>query len=161
MIQTELIGDNKNLIFIPGNTPSLKNSKVKTARGIFSSATVKKYLRNLGIQNYSPSKQQVIGYVNRPNEFEKLRSQFEKLLEGKKPPYKIGFHFVRDSKRSCDFNNINQIIADLMTAHKIIPDDNMNMFLPFPLEINGKAYSIDKQNPGVYITIFNNDSKIT
>ena len=52
MTQTELIG-NENLIFIPGNTPSLKNSKVKTARGIFSSTTVKKYLRNLGIQNYS------------------------------------------------------------------------------------------------------------
>ena len=28
------------MIFIPGNVPSLKNSKVKTSRGIFSSPTV-------------------------------------------------------------------------------------------------------------------------
>lgn len=141
------------MIFIKGNAPSLKNSKVKTARGIFSSKTVKKYISSLGIQSYSPSRQEVKGYVNRPNEFEKLRPEFEALLKDKNPPYKVGFHFIRSSKRSCDFNNVNQIIADLMTAHNIIPDDNMDIFLPFPLEIDGKFYSVDKENPGVYVTI--------
>lgn len=141
------------LIFIPYNVPSLKNSKIKTSSGIFASKTVKKYLRLLGIQSYSASRQEVKGYVNRPNEFEKLRSEFERLLENKLPPYEIGFHFVRDSKRNCDFNNVNQIIADLMTAHKIIPDDNMNFFLPYPLKIDGNAYTINKDKPGVYIKI--------
>jgi len=142
-----------NLIWIPGNCPSLKNSKIKTSRGIFSSKTVKKYLSLLGIQNYSVSKKQVIGYKTKPNLFAELIPEFQKVLDGKRPPFKIGFHFVRNSKRSFDFNNANQIIADLMTAHNIIEDDNMDYFLPYPLEIDGKYYSIDKEKPGVFIRI--------
>lgn len=144
---------NEDLIWIPFNVPSLKNSKVKTSKGIFSSITVVKYLRSLGIQSYSASRKQVKGYVNKPNLFELLRSDFEQKLKNKEPPYDIGFHFVRKDKRACDFNNINQIIADLMTAHNIIEDDNMNYFLPYPLKINGKAYTVDKDNPGVWIKI--------
>ena len=143
----------EDLIFIPYNVPSLKNSKVKTSRGIFASATVTKYLRLLGIQQYSSSKKIVKGYVTRPNEFEKLRPQFEKLMKGKKEPFDIGFHFVRDSKRDFDFNNATQIIQDLMVAHDIIEDDNMRYFLPYPLKINNKAYTVDKENCGVYIKI--------
>ncbi len=33
-----------NIIFIPGNIPSLKNSKIATSKGVFSSKTVKKFL---------------------------------------------------------------------------------------------------------------------
>ena len=51
------------LLFIKGNVPSLKNSKIKTSRGIFSSKTVKRYLNSLGIQSYSPSKKIVKGYL--------------------------------------------------------------------------------------------------
>ena len=91
------------LIWVPYNTPALKNSKVKTSRGIFSSPTVKKYLRKLGIQSYSSGKKTVLGYVTRPNEFEKLRQHFEKSLLNKGFPVLICFHFVRDSKRLFDF----------------------------------------------------------
>lgn len=142
-----------NLIFIPNNVPSLKNSKIKTSRGIFSSKTVKKYLSKLGIQSYSVSKKTVLGFVRRPNEFELLKPEFKTCLEGKLPPFEVGLHFVRDSKRAFDFNNASQIIADLMVAHGIIEDDNMNYFLPYPLKINNNAYTIDKENPGVYVSI--------
>ena len=142
-----------DLIFIPYNTPSLKNSKVKTSRGIFASPTVKKYLGLLGIQSYSVRKKEVLGYKKRPNEIELLREKFSLALEGKIPPFDIGLHFVRDSKRSFDFNNASQIVADLLVAHDIIEDDNMNYFLPYPLKIGGNAYTVDKDNPGVYIKI--------
>ena len=140
-------------LFIKGNVPSLKNSKIKTSKGIFSSKTVKKYLNSLGIQSYSCSKKIVKGYITRPNEFEKTFEYFKKNLENK--PYEIGFHFIRKSKHSFDFNNANQIIADLMTAHNIIEDDNMDNFLPYPLKINNVAYSYNKDNPGVLIKILN------
>jgi len=152
MIEILNINDEEYL-FIKGNCPSLKNSKVKTSRGIFSSKTVNKYLRALGIQRYSTSKKIVTGYVTKPNEFLKTIEYFKKYLKNK--PYKIGFHFVRKDKRCFDFNNANQIIADLMTAHDIIDDDDMNNFLPFPLEMNGQFHSINKKNPGVYIKILN------
>lgn len=145
--------NHQNLIWIPFNVPSLKNSKVKTSRGIFPSKTVKQYLIDLGIQRYSASRKEVVGYVKKPNLFESLRPLFEKNLEGKKPPFEIGFHFVRKSKRQFDFNNASQIIADLMTAHNIIEDDNMDYFIPYALKINNQFYTVDKENPGVYIEI--------
>jgi len=141
------------LIFIPGNCPSLKNSKIKTSRGIFPSKTVKSYLTDLGIQKYSASRKEVVGYARKPNKFEELREVFNKALEGKEPPIEIGFHFVRKTKHKFDFNNANQIIADLLTAHGIIEDDNMDWFIPQAYKKDGKYYSYNKETPGVYIKI--------
>ena len=141
------------LIFIPGNCPSLKNSKIKTSRGIFPSKTVKSYLTDLGIQRYSASRKEVVGYARKSNKFEELRERFNKALEGKEPPVEIGFHFVRKTKHKFDFNNANQIIADLLTAHGIIEDDNMDYFIPYAFKMNDKFYTIDKENPGVYLQI--------
>ena len=77
MVQViELNGE--EYLFIQNNVPSLKNSKIKTSRGIFSSKTVGKYLRSLGIQSYSSSKKLVKGYVTRENEFLKTKDYFQK-----------------------------------------------------------------------------------
>ena len=134
-------------IFIPGNVPSLKNSKIKTSRGIFPSKTVKNYLNSLGIQSYSASKKEVKGYKTRPNLFLELF----KDVKIEKYPIIISFHFVRDSKRGFDFNNANQIILDLLTAHGIIKDDNMDYIIPECMWIDNKQYSYNKEKPGVYV----------
>jgi galactose-1-phosphate uridylyltransferase len=77
-------------------------------------------------------------------------------MKSDKPyPLSIGFHFVRGSKHKFDFHNAVQIIADLLVAHDFIEDDNMDCLIPYPLEINGKYYTYDSKNPGVYISIFN------
>lgn len=158
------ITSNGKLIFIPYNSPSLKNSKIKTSRGIFSSKTVKKYLSKLGIQSYSSSKKIVKGYVNRPNLFEELRQDFKEAIGKKEFPILICFHFVRDSKRAFDFGNASEIIFDLLTAHDIIPDDNINFTIPSVMTIDGilpteenmhnlEWYSVDKENSGTWIKI--------
>ena len=54
-------------IFIAGNTPSSKNSRVNTSRGSFASKTVTKYLRSLGIKSYSSSKRTVEDYKTKEN----------------------------------------------------------------------------------------------
>lgn len=155
------------MIWIPGNTPSLKNSKVKTKRGIFSSPTVNRYIRKLGIQSFSSSRKTVKGYVDktRPNQIEALRAEFEKMKIGKTDPIFIGYHQVRSSKRLFDFSNSVEILQDLFTAHDFIEDDNVKYVFPIPMTIDGelpsvdnirkhKWYSIDKDNPGVFIKIF-------
>lgn len=142
-----------NLIFIPGNIPSSKNSRINTKNGSFASKTVKKYLTSLGIQSYSSSKKIVKGYVNKPNLIEELKPQFEQLIKDKELPLEIGFHFVRDSKRKFDFHNIVQVILDLLTASDIIIDDNMDCVIPYALKLDNKFYSYDKENSGVWITI--------
>lgn len=150
MVDNIIIND-EHYLFIKGNVPSLKNSKIKTSRGIFSSKTVNNYIRSFGIQSYSASRKQVKGYVTKKNEFLTIKPYFEKYVRDY--PIKVGFHFVRKSKHKYDFNNANQIIADLLTAHDIIEDDDTTQFLPFPLEIDGRYDSYSKENPGVFIKI--------
>jgi len=155
------------MIFIPGNVPSLKNSKVKSRRGIFASPTVSKYLRSLGIQKISSRKKIVKGYVskNRPNQIEAFREDIEQMKVGKENPLFLGFHQVRNSKRKFDFSNSVEIIQDLFVAHDFIEDDNIEYLFPIPMTIDGRLpttsnlrkeqwYSIDKENPGVYLKIF-------
>ena len=140
------------MIFIKGNVPSSKNSKVKTSRGIFHSKTVKKYLRYLGIMKYSTSKKEVINYKTISNNFpyEELKKEFE----NKEYPIKVGFHFVRGTKHKFDFHNAVQIIADLMVAYDIIEDDNMDCFIPIAFKKNNNYYTYDSDNPGVYIKVY-------
>jgi hypothetical protein len=155
------------MIFIPGNVPSLKNSKVKTSRGIFPSKTVTKYIRSLNIQAFSSSKRIVKGYADpsRPNYIEGQRAKFKAMMKGKGEPIFIGYHHVRNSKRLFDFSNSVEIVQDLLTAHKFIEDDNVQYVFPIPMTIKGELptssnirtkdwYSIDKENPGVYLKIF-------
>ena len=156
-----------DMIFIPGNIPSLKNSKVKTSTGIFHSPTVSKFIRSLGIQHFNSRKKTVKGYVdpNRPNKFEALRNQFMSMRMGKDDPLIIGYHQVRNSKRLFDFGNSVELLQDLMTSHNFIEDDNVSYVFPVPMSICGKLitesdarkyplYSVDKENPGVWIKIF-------
>lgn len=155
------------MIFIPGNVPSLKNSKVKAKGGIFASPAVNKYLRALGIQSFSSRHKTVKGYVdkNRPNKMEQFRERINKMKVGKDNPLFIGFHHVRDSKRKFDFSNSVELIQDLFVAHDFIEDDNIDYLFPIPMTIDGRLpttsnlreenwYTVDKENPGVYIKIF-------
>jgi len=137
------------MIFIPGNTPSLKNSRVN---GKFRPKTMTKYLRSLNIQDYSVSQRTVKGYVSKdkPNLFRQyIGSYFDDI----KYPAILGFHFVRDSRRSCDFQNLVHAPLDLLTAHQYIEDDSMKYIFPVPFKINGRLYTIDKENPGTWIKL--------
>ena len=155
------------MVFIPGNVPSLKNSKVKTSRGIFHSPTVSKFIRSLGIQHFNSRKKEVKGYVDplRPNQIEALRDSFKAMKAGKNDPIIIGYHQIRNSKRLFDFSNSVELIQDLLTAHDFIEDDNVKYVFPVPMSIDGKLitesdprafplYSVDKNNPGVWIKFF-------
>lgn len=155
------------MIWIAGSVPSLKNSKVKTQRGIFSSPTVNKYLRSIGIQSFSSKHKTVKGYVDktRPNQIELIREQFEQMKVGKENPIFIGYHQVRKTKALFDFSNSVEIIQDLLTAHDLIEDDNVQFVFPIPMSIDGelptlqnlrttKWYTVDKESPGVFIKIF-------
>lgn len=133
---------------ISGNVPSLKNSKVATERGVFHSKTVKKYLQEKGIQDYSASRKEVKEYKTRENIFKKeLKGLKEELLKHEKP-YKIEFYFIRDSRRKFDYINAVQLPLDLLTAHEIIDDDNCDEVIPV-----FKGYTVDKNNAGVIITL--------
>jgi len=139
-------------VFIPGNVPSSKNSKIKTANGVFPSKTVKRYLQSLGIQKYS-TRNGVTGYKRRPNLFLRYAHPLQADLAEAVKPVRLGFYFVRDSRRKFDFHNACQIVCDLLTAHGIIEDDNCDVMVPEAIFIDGSCYRVDKNNPGVWLRI--------
>ena len=138
-------------VFVPFNTPSLKNSKVYTAKGVFPSPSVKKYLQKIGVKKYSVHKGTFENYKTRPNLFEKAVGPMKGFLPTRKTPYEISLFFIRNSKRKFDWINAAQIICDLLTAHGVIQDDNMDYLIPMPIQVAGSWYTVDTERPGCII----------
>lgn len=126
----------------------MKNSKVATSKGVFCSKTVKKYLQEKGIADYSASKKTVKDYKTKDNVFRQEIKGLKEELEKCEKPYKIELYFIRDSRRRFDFINAAQLPLDLLTAHGIIEDDNMDEIKPVFL-----GYEVNKQKAGVIISI--------
>lgn len=117
-------------IFIPFNTPSSKNSKRWTGKMLINSKQV---------MNYKKATQKS-WISNKPI--------FLEMIKNKTKPLKIGFYFIRNSKRKFDFVNVAQLPLDLMQEYKWIDDDCMIEIVPFFL-----GYHVDKENAGVEITV--------
>lgn len=142
-------------IFVPFNTPSLKNSKIYTKRGVFPSPAVKKYLQKIGVKKYSVHKGTFENYKTRQNLFERAAAPMKEILNKREAawdvPNVIGLFFIRNSKRKFDWINAAQIICDLLTAHGVIKDDNMDYLIPIPIQVAGSWYTVDKDRPGCII----------
>lgn len=127
----------KEKIWFSGSVPSSKNSRI----------TVRATGRSF------PSKRTAQYIKNGKKEWIENKEKFLKMLEGKEQPYLVEFHFVRETKHRWDFHNMVQVLCDLMTEHGYLEDDNTNIMFPIPLEVEGKLFSHDKDNPGVWISI--------
>tara|TARA_R110000744_G_scaffold18096_2_gene48728 strand:+ start:3305 stop:3673 length:369 start_codon:yes stop_codon:yes gene_type:complete len=119
-----------NSIFIPGNTPSSKNSQQWTGRYLVKSKTTQRYVKD-SKWHYATNKK-----------------EFKKMLKGKKKPYNIEFTFYRKTKRKFDYINAAQIVQDLMVKHGWIDDDNCTEMKPY-----FGNYVHQKDNPGVFIKV--------
>lgn len=118
------------MIFITGNVPSSKNSKQWTGKMLINSKTVRNYIKE--------HEQEWILY----------RSSFLKLIKSKPKPYRVGFYFIRNTKRKFDYLNAAQLPCDLMVKYGWIDDDNCTEIIPVFL-----GYEVDKNNPGVRIEV--------
>lgn len=140
-------------VFIPGNTPSSKNSRKLFIRngkpGSTMSRASKNYLRGLGIQKMK--KQEMVGYKTRPNLFLDIISEMRFDLSCAHPPYLIGYWFVRKNRSKFDLHNMIQIVADMLVAARVIPDDDANNLVLFPVTRCGETFEINKEHPGVWL----------
>ena len=142
--------------FINGNIPALKNGKIWSGKFLVKSKRVTTFLKLHNIKTYHTREKTVEYYKNPiPNitNITYIGFLIKNELLKKEKPYKLGFHFVRESHHQFDFGNAVELISDLFTALDVWEDDNMDIFLPFPLERNGSWYSYSKSDPGVYIKI--------
>jgi hypothetical protein len=119
-----------NEIFIPGNVPSSKNSRVWTGKFFIASKAVDKWRKET-----SPY-------------WKKHKQEFLDKLEGLEKPYKLKLRFVRGTKHLFDYLNPAQTIQDEMVKHGWLEDDNASIVIPV-----FEPYLYDKNNPGVYVDI--------
>lgn len=141
------------MIFLNHNVPALKNGKVWTGKFLVSSAGVKKYLKVHGIKKYSSRDKTIEYYKNSKSEFKEVVDQLRIEFKDLQPPYKLAFHFVRESKHKFDFGNAYELLADIFTSMNLWEDDNMDIFHPSILYIEGRGYTYNKETPGVFIKI--------
>ena len=118
------------MIYLKGNVPSSKNSKQWTGKKLIPSKTVENYLEQYEIQ------------------YKLYANKFKELIKNKKPPYYIGFYFIRNSKRKFDYNNLTQLPQDLMVKYKWLEDDNADYIVPI-----GLGYTVNKAKAGLIITV--------
>ena len=117
-------------IFISGNVPSSKNSRINTKNGSFFSTIVQRYIKATAEQ------------------WMENRLLFLEMIQGLGKPYFIHLTFLRDSKRKFDYGNAHHILFDLMKEWGYIVDDNADEVVP----VYGK-YEYNKKNPGVIIRV--------
>lgn len=165
----------KQAIFIPGNTPSLKNSReirsIFTGRSTCCHAPYEKRKDAKGKalkpiclkcnKETEYGKRMTLDYSDPVKAFmqetatiwEEKYIYFKAMFFEQPLPYKVGFYFIR--KRNADFDLINatQICQDLMKKYQWITDDSMKYINPIFIP----PYShVDSINPGVYICRIDN-----
>lgn len=123
-------------LFIPGAVPSSKNSRIMTRSGLFIASKQTQKYRKASAAYW---------LMHKP--------AFKAALASMTKPIIIGMHFVRASRHKWDFINPAQTIQDEMTKAGWIDDDNVEEILPVPLYVDGRPWSYDKTNPGVYIAV--------
>ena len=121
-------------IFIKGNVPSSKNSKVWTGKHLIWSKTATKYVKDT--EKYWKS--HAVNFI----------TEYTIATTKVGQPVKVSFKFIRGSKHKFDYVNPLQTILDLMVRYGWIPDDNADVILPV-----FEPYEYSKDNPGVIIKI--------
>lgn len=122
-------------IFIPGQIPSSKNSRIN-------------FVNKSGKQMSIKSKTCQEYKKNTEKYFMLFKSKFLSMLEGKEKPYRISFRFIRNKKNRFDYINPCQTIQDIMVYEGWLKDDCMTEIIP-----SFEPYGYDKQLPGVIIKL--------
>ena len=124
-----------DMLFIPENVPSSKNTKQWTGKRLISNKSVTKWKKETS------------------NYWEEYKPLFLEMIQNKELPLRIGFHFVRKTRHKFDQINPLQTIQDEMVKYGWIEDDNITILIPEPLLVDGTYFTYDPDNPGVYIKV--------
>lgn len=73
---------------------------------------------------------------------------WDKMIEGKNFPLKVGLYLYRKTRRRFDWCNIVQGLQDAMVKANYLPDDNASYLTPVFL-----GWEVDSENPRVEICV--------
>lgn len=138
----------EDAIWIPGEVYSSKNSK----RIIPQFCSEKIYsnwkFRGRSCRPMIVDSAAVAKYKKEKLSVYKLhRERFMQMASGRDYPLQIEITFIRKTNAIWDFNNMTELVQDMMVAAGWIPDDNKNIMIP----VSGK-HKVGKE-PGVIIKV--------
>lgn len=73
---------------------------------------------------------------------------WDKMIEDKEYPIKVGFYVYRKTRRRFDWINIVQGLQDAMVRNNYLPDDSAIYLTPYFL-----GWDVDSKNPRVEISV--------
>lgn len=135
-------------IFIPGNVPSLKNSKeiiqipVKGSKACPCCKKKKTRPMLTSSKRHKKYKADTLCY------WADFAWSFRNDAHGLPKPIRVHFKFMRGSRHKFDWTNASDTIQDLMVEFGWVPDDNADEMLPI-----AEPYEYDKEKPGVYVWV--------
>lgn len=139
-----------NSIYIPGNVYSSKNHKrilirrVGKSKWSFNGSPVIPFIGDTeAVMNYKKNIFPI--YLHNAK-------NFQRMIKDKDHPIRVTFFFIRENLKPWDFNNMSQLICDMMVKAGWLKEDNSNVLLVFP-PLSKPYYTVDKPNSGVIITV--------
>jgi hypothetical protein len=146
-----------NTYYIPGEVPSSKNFKRIAFKPDKTNKSSWKYLQHgkwihvipfIVASNFTEVYKKYVGPY-----YQKYAFDFRNASIKKGFPVYVEFTFIRKTNQIWDFNNITQVVQDLMKEYGWIDDDNSRFLIPMPPQKPKPAYHVDKENPGVIIRL--------
>lgn len=126
-------------IFIPGNVPSLKNGKKIIKCGAYP-----KLVPSDTHRRYEKASEWI---------YKSKAAEFKQIAQGQPKPLYVLLRFIRDTRRKFDFTNATDTVQDLIVKAGWIDDDNITEMVPMY-----GGHTLDKENPGVYISILTEET---
>ena len=130
-------------VFIPGNTPSSKNTK----NMVFHKPDGEKRDKPILLDSKTTVKYRKESKLD----WMENKQTFHHLVKDSPLPLVVGFHFYRKTRREYDWINALQVIQDMMVEYGWIEDDSVSFLIPIPFKIKGSYTTHNKENPGTWI----------
>jgi len=138
-------------IKIPGNVPSLKNNKEIVHIPLPGQNGIDRALKKMRPMLIPSKAHKKYEKATAPI-WRNKANDFLKLTRGHLRPLKVGFYFVRDSRRLFDFDNAIATCQDIMITRGWIADDDCSQMMGIPI-----GYHVDKEKCGVWVTVLPDD----
>lgn len=146
-------------IYIPGEVYSSKNHKRVMTRPYFLSkgSFIKKQntwrLNGKRIIPFIGDTEAVMFYKDQIIPvYIANRKKFLNIIDGLNFPLFIEICFIVPTKRKWDFNNLTQLVTDMMVMAEWVEDDSVRELFPVPPRQFEPPYFINKEDSGVIIT---------
>ena len=144
---------NQKWIYIPGNVPSLKNSKQITQLPVKGARSCPVCKKRPGRPMLIPSKIHKAYSEATHFHWKQNAVKFRDMAAPHIKPLYVLMYFIRDSRRKWVFTNAVDTVQDLMVENNWIEDDNTSEMFPVPY-----GYRVNKEKTGVYISVLQRDT---